>query len=811
MATLRYMPAPDALIMPHEGITLVINDGSDLTPALCTELTPKGHQLAVFTFASENTTANPLISTHVLACTLPNRQEATILQALNQLPAPVSQFIYLHPHLTTQVNVQTFALAQEKELLKTAFLFAKCVKPSLNMGNWQTRPAFLAVTRQDGAFGTTNSGQDTILGGGLFGLTKSLNLEWPTVFCRAIDLSPELTATEAAEKIRQELYDANICLSQTAYTAEGKRYTLVAEPVAPFREPSLTARINEKSVFLVTGGGRGITASCVNQLATSFRCTFILLGRTALQSDEPAWAQKLTEPAALKRQAMEALKTAGEKPLPRTIERLVSDVLAQREIRSNLEYLKTQGATAFYRSVDVTNPVAVKAVLNELQSQTGPVTGLLHGAGRLADKLVEHKTEADFDAVFDVKVQGLASVMQAVSLADLRHVVLFSSVAGFYGNVGQTDYAMANEVLNRFAYLFQKNCPQAQVVSINWGAWDSGMVSPELKKMLLTHQVEFVPSNEGPRALVDQLSLQATDQVQVVLGGTLPIAKTVTDGPLRTYTVQRTLTLEANPFLNHHVIQGHAVLPINMANVWLAQTADTLYPGFYLFREENVRLFKGIVFDGRQPSDFQITIQEQKKNAEQIQVLVTITSQQGGKLPLPHYQGRIVLVSQRPRPAIEALPDIRTLTPVVTDGSVLYRDGTLFHGTDFQGIKEVLFLTETSALLLCEHPGLSWERQGQFPVSSINGFLTDIMYQGLLIWVRQFHDCACLPLSTDWVEMTQELPFGRPFYVSLQVLNATEFTMSANLTAFDALTGAVYLKTHRASVTISRDLHWEQY
>ncbi|QDK77939.1 SDR family NAD(P)-dependent oxidoreductase [Spirosoma sp. KCTC 42546] len=804
---LRYLPAPDALTMPQEGITLVINDGSAVTTALCAELVGNGHQVVVLTFPIGSSTLRQSFPAGVVEQQLPDRQAETMQQALGQLTAPVSQFIYVHPRLA-RVDVQTFAQASEKDDLKTAFLFAKYLKPSLNADTWQTRPAFLTVTQQDGALGTANSGQDAILGGGVTGLTKSLNLEWPGVFCRSVDLSPELTATEAAEKIRQELYDSNICLTQTAYNAVGKRFTLVAEPVDPTKEPLLNARINERSVFLVTGGGRGITASCVNQLAITFRCTFILLGRTALQHAEPDWAKNRSESTDLKRQAMEFLNASGAKPLPRLVERLVNEVLAQREIRANLEYLKTQGATAFYRSVDVTDPEAIKAVLDELQPQTGPVTGLIHGAGRLADKLIEHKTEADFDAVFDVKVLGLASVMQALSLADLQHVVLFSSVAGFYGNVGQTDYAMANEVLNRFAYLFRKNYPKSQVVSINWGAWDSGMVSPELKKMLLAHQVEFVPSQEGPLALVDQLSIQAQDQVQILLGGTLPVAKAVTDAPLRTYTINRTLTLDANPFLAHHHIQEHPVLPINIANVWMAQTADMLYPGFKLYREDNVKLFKGIVFDGNQPTDFQIVVQELEKSAERVHVLISVRSQRGGKLPMPHYQSEIVLVSQRPKPPIEPLPDIRNMVPVIADGSVLYRDGTLFHGPDFQGVKQVLSLDETGALLLCEHPGLSWERQGQFPSSSINGFLTDSMYQGLLIWVRRFHNCACLPLTTGWVEMTQELPFGRPFYVSLRVVQSTEFSMSADLTAFDAVTGVVFLKTQRASVTISRTLQW---
>lgn len=809
--------------MSPEGITLVVNDGSDLTPALCAELLTKGHQLAVLTGITEINTPKPSLPDGVTDYGLADFGEATIQTTLAQLSGSVSQVIYLHPRLATPVTVQTFATEREKGFLKAAFLLAKWVKSSLNQTRWQTRPAFLTVIRQDGAFGTNNSGHDAVLGGGLTGLTKSLNLEWPGVFCRTIDLSPKLDAAVAAEKICGELYDPNRCLLQTAYGEDEKRSTLVAEPVALFQEPTLSAPINRSSVFLVTGGGRGITASCVNQLAATFHCTFILLGRTALPASDPAWAHGLTEPAELKRRAMETLKTADEKPLPRLVERMVSDVLAQREIRANLAYLQEQSATAFYRAVDVTDAAAVKVVLNQLTPVTGPVTGLIHGAGRLADKRIDQKTEGDFDAVFDVKIQGLAAVMQALAVEHLRHVVLFSSVAGFYGNIGQTDYAMANEVLNRFAYLFRKSVPLAQVVSINWGAWDSGMVSPELKTMLLAQGVSFVPSNEGPQALVDQLSGQAADQVQVILGGTLPVARAVTNTPLQTYTVHRTLTLEANPFLAHHVIQGHAVLPINMANGWLAQTAETLYPGFQLYREEAVKLFKGIVFDGTQPIDFQIIVQEQTKTDDQIQVLVTILSRNrtsaGAALrpagphppngrPLPHYQGQITLVSQRPKPPLEPLPDLAHKAPLLTDGRALYQDGTLFHGPDFQGVKQIVALDEQGVLLLCEHAGVDLERQGQFPVTTINGFLTDVMYQGLLIWVRRFHGCACLPLRTAGGEVFQNLPFGRAFYVSLRVLKSTDFTMEADLTAFDAVTGETYMKTHRASVTISHDLQW---
>jgi hypothetical protein len=59
----------------------------------------------------------------------------------------------------------------------------------------------------------------------LFGLTKTLNLEWDDVFCRAIDLQPGMDADLAAEHIVAELSDPNRLLSEVAYSENG-RYTL---------------------------------------------------------------------------------------------------------------------------------------------------------------------------------------------------------------------------------------------------------------------------------------------------------------------------------------------------------------------------------------------------------------------------------------------------------------------------------------------------------------------------------------------------------------------------------------------------------
>ena len=53
--------------------------------------------------------------------------------------------------------------------------------------------------------------------------------------------------------------------------------------------------------------------------------------------------------------------------------------------------------------------------------------------------------------------------LSAAELSSLRHLVVFSSLAGFHGNAGQTDYAMANDALSKMIHRFGASHPGARV------------------------------------------------------------------------------------------------------------------------------------------------------------------------------------------------------------------------------------------------------------------------------------------------------------------------------------------------------------
>ena len=75
------------------------------------------------------------------------------------------------------------------------------------------------------------------------------------------------------------------------------------------------------------------------------------------------------------------------------------------------------------------------------------------------------------------KIEGALTLAGLLDPDALRFAAFFSSVAGRFGNRGQSDYAAANETLNKLAIWLDRRWA-GRVVSLIWGPWSGvGMVS----------------------------------------------------------------------------------------------------------------------------------------------------------------------------------------------------------------------------------------------------------------------------------------------------------------------------------------------
>jgi len=226
--------------------------------------------------------------------------------------------------------------------------------------------------------------------------------------------------------------------------------------------------IGAGDVIVVSGGARGVTAACLAEWARECRARFVLLGRTPLV-DEPACCAGIEEEAGLKKALLAEARARRESPSPAELGARVRRVTDNREVRRNVEAIEAAGSEVRYEAVDVVDASAVAATLDRVRADWGPVAGLVHAAGVLADRKISAKTDTQFDRVFDTKVQGLRALLGATASDPLKLLCVFSSVSARCGNNGQADYAMANEVLAKVACAEARRRPGLLVKSLGWG------------------------------------------------------------------------------------------------------------------------------------------------------------------------------------------------------------------------------------------------------------------------------------------------------------------------------------------------------
>ncbi|HEX7620442.1 MAG TPA: SDR family NAD(P)-dependent oxidoreductase [Anaerolineales bacterium] len=566
--------------------------------------------------------------------------------------------------------------------------------------------------------------------------------------------------------------------------------------------------ITPDTVVLVSGGARGITAQCVIKLAHSVPCKFILLGRTPINDPLPDWALNCPDDAELKRRIMNQLTSEGKKATPQVVERLFRQIRAHEEVETTLGALHQAGAVAEYFNLDVTAPVQTlqKELAGPVQ-RLGKINGIIHGAGTLSDRRIEKKTLQDFENVFAPKVYGLRNLLKIAPAGQLDFLILFSSVVGFFGNIGQADYAMANEVLNKAAYQIKRDNPACHVVSIDWGPWDSGMVTPELKRAFEDRDMVVIPTDAGAEMLVKEITTQHSidDQPVQIVVGQLP-TRTASDlsGELQKFEIRRHLSLDANPFLLDHQIGLYPVLPATCAASWIASVCEQLFPGFTFYQIEDFKVLKGIVFDENLAPEHILELNEiEKVVGEKVKFAARIWSKNKNGRPLYHYSLNVTLVRDVPPTSIHNMdlqPAAGTSEGIL--GKALYEDGTLFHGPSFQGVQRVVSMGEDRLVLECLLQPIPPDRQGQFPLQTYNPFAYDAIVQSLLIWAQRYYQAPCLPSHLVRLEQFRTIPFGVLSLVEMKIVSHNQTSVVADIIVTDTQ-GAVLAKFTSLQGTIS--------
>ncbi len=457
--------------------------------------------------------------------------------------------------------------------------------------------------------------------GGLSGLVKTAALEWPRARVKAIEIeAAAMPAAAVAAALAGELLNGGPELEVTL-TADARRLTPRAA-AAPCGGDFLP--LGPESVLVVSGGARGITARCALALARRTQSKLLLLGRSAADA---------------------------------------------AEVRQTLEALQQAGSPARYACLDIRDGEAVASALAEIRRAWGPITGVIHGAGVLADRAIANLSPAQFEAVFSTKVDGLRALLDATREDPLDVLCVFSSVAARYGNAGQAAYAMANETIHRAARAAAGGRPRPlKVKVIEWGPWAGGMVTPELAKRFEAHGVALLGLEEGAAAFAAEVMEGARSEVEVVLGGVPPVAPR----ELRVRIDHR-----SHPFLADHQIQDVPVLPVVEALEMFLRCARAQENAAPHLVCADLKVLRGVRLDGFFGAGNLLTVRPRGEGVFEL-------TGPGGVL---HYQATLLPDSQAGR-AAAPFADLEPLRKAPWDAPDVY-EKLLFHGPAFQVIREV--------------------------------------------------------------------------------------------------------------------------
>lgn len=141
---------------------------------------------------------------------------------------------------------------------------------------------------------------------------------------------------------------------------------------------------------------------------------------------------------------------------------------------------RDRGVTVQIDTNDVTTLDGARSLL-KAANKLATVGGIINLAAVLRDGLLDDQTEADFKTVCRPKVDGTKNLDQASRelCPDLDYFICFSSVSCGRGNIGQTNYGLANSAMERICE--NRQASGLPATAIQWGAiGDVGLVLENL-------------------------------------------------------------------------------------------------------------------------------------------------------------------------------------------------------------------------------------------------------------------------------------------------------------------------------------------
>jgi enediyne polyketide synthase len=388
---------------------------------------------------------------------------------------------------------------------------------------------------------------------GASGLTRTAFLESnytvPTTLITLADLAPS-SAAGVDETLKRVITEAAATTSfaEVRYEADGTRTQPLLRVVQAPVEPSTDTPLDASDVLLVSGGGKGITAECALVMAKDSGAKLALIGRDEVEADE--------------------------------------------ELVENMARFAAAGITYQYERADVTDAEQIARAVAAFEAGLGPVTAVMHGAGRNVPGALANLSEEEFHKTLAPKVAGLRTIMDAVGEDNIKLLVTFGSIIGRAGLKGEAHYSTANDWMTELTADFGKAHPNARALAMEWSVWSGAGMGEKLGvvEALMRDGITPVTLDAGLATLRQMLADPDAGPVLTIggrVGGlpTLPmdtgqelpltrfVDRVVVHYPNVELITEVELSAGSDPYLSDHLLDGDLLFPAVLGMEAMTQVA----------------------------------------------------------------------------------------------------------------------------------------------------------------------------------------------------------------------------------------------
>ena len=650
----------------------------------------------------------------------------------------------------------------------------------------------------------------SVYGGYFSGLFKCLSIEHSHCNFKAIDLDPLTNVSINTENIINEIKYAGRV--EVGYR-NNERFIFEVSKV-PFNDNKNSAFPAENSVILVFGGARGITAECLKHVKST-KCNFILVGRS-YDTDYPSEFDKYDTFEEVKKALI--IKYSGtNKITPSELNSKCRGILRQKEINANISSLSSGECNVEYMSADVTDLQELKMVIETVYARYKRIDGVIHAAGLLKDKLFLDQSTDSFELVYKTKVTILEALTKFIDINKLSLIIFFSSVAGRFGNAGQSDYAAANETITRFSYYAKYLNSNLSVNSIHWGPWDTtGMASEAVKEKFRKQGIIPIPVNIGILTF-EKIFNGYFNDVELISGegpwigyethssedklksnnDQYPLSPFIQSSIINEPTGAVHYIFELNKlehlFLSDHKIDSNLVLPATAAMELMAELVQNAWPDWIVTEISSLRVLKGIAIDdGITSKSFKVRgIPSTHADAYQFPVSVSIEDIKTKQI---YYKATVKLSSTFTKSEYQNL-DVNQVT-FNLESNLLYKD-YLFHGPLFQLIENSSEPDETGISSIVKSSNITTWFASSSPSQSwiFDPGLLDTGPQLAIVWARLVHNTTPLPNQFESVIRYRKPHPSEKFVAVLEIKNFDGINITYDVAYYDVNGDLVFKMT----------------